>query len=296
MKTGTLFKEYIWLINIIHKYGAITFAQINDEWVKTEMSGGVEMHRSTFNRHRDAIMDMFGIVTECGKGHKYYIVNKHVLEEDSVQNWILSTLSVNTIISESLSVQNRVFLESIPEMRYLEMCVNAMRENRKVVIRYQKYNSDVCSEREIEPYFLKLHKRRWYVMANTANGYRIFSFDRIAEAKMMKVRFKVPKDFDPKEYFEDCFGIMRDESRPAVRIVLRAIGKERFYMDDLPVHQSQRIIGKGDGYVDYEIHMRPTTDFVGYVMSRGSWLKVLSPQTLVDEIKQNLQEALGLYK
>ena len=62
MRSTSLFKQCIWLINIIHRYGEITFAQINEEWMKTEMSGNQKMHRSAFNRHRDAILDMFGIM------------------------------------------------------------------------------------------------------------------------------------------------------------------------------------------------------------------------------------------
>lgn len=295
MRSTSLFKSCIWLTNIVHRYGEITFAQINAEWMKTEMSGNQKMHRSAFNRHRDYILDMFGIMIEC-KGRKYYIYNERVLKEDSVQNWLFSTLSVNNIISESLSLQNRIFLESIPKVTYLELLVEAMKENRKVVIDYQKYGSTEVSERIIEPYFLKLHKRRWYVMANTADGYRLFSFDRVMSASIVKQTFCMPKDFDARKYFEDCFGVMRDERHPAERIVLRALGNERHYMNDLPVHQSQKVIGEGDGYVDYEIFMRPTSDFIGYVMSRGSWLKVMSPQSLVDEIAENLRKTLGMYE
>ena len=295
MRSTSLFKSCIWLINIVHRYGEITFAQINAEWMKTEMSGNQKMHRSAFNRHRDYILDMFGIMIEC-KGRKYYIYNERVLKEDSVQNWLFSTLSVNNIISESLSLQNRIFLESIPKVTYLELFVEAMKENRKVVIDYQKYGSTEVSERIIEPYFLKLHKRRWYVMANTADGYRLFSFDRVMSASIVKQTFSMPKDFDARKYFEDCFGVMRDERHPAERIVLRALGNERHYMNDLPVHQSQKVIGEGDGYVDYEIFMRPTSDFIGYVMSRGSWLKVISPQSLVDEIAENLRKTLEMYE
>ena len=39
------------------------------------MSGGVELARSTFNRHKMAIEDIFGIRIECDRsyGYKYYI-------------------------------------------------------------------------------------------------------------------------------------------------------------------------------------------------------------------------------
>ena len=49
------FKEYIWLVNTIRRARRITFAEINERWVETDMSGGVELARSTFNRHKDAI-------------------------------------------------------------------------------------------------------------------------------------------------------------------------------------------------------------------------------------------------
>lgn len=48
MKVPEKFKEYIWLLNIIYKYDGITFAKINEKWVKTEQCGGVELAKSTF--------------------------------------------------------------------------------------------------------------------------------------------------------------------------------------------------------------------------------------------------------
>lgn len=65
MKTPELFKEYIWLINTIYQAGKISFADINEKWLRTEMSGGVEIARTTFNRHKDAIEDIFGIIIDC---------------------------------------------------------------------------------------------------------------------------------------------------------------------------------------------------------------------------------------
>ena len=67
MRTYTLFQEYIWLVDTIHKNGRLTLDEINQRWLRTEMSEGLPLARSTFNRHRDAILDMFGIIIECEK-------------------------------------------------------------------------------------------------------------------------------------------------------------------------------------------------------------------------------------
>lgn len=57
MKTYAIFQEYVWLVNTIHRAGRISFDEINKRWVASEMSGGVELSRSTFNRHRDDILN-----------------------------------------------------------------------------------------------------------------------------------------------------------------------------------------------------------------------------------------------
>ena len=116
MRIPAKFKEYIWLVNTIRTARRISFAEINERWLETEMSEGIELARSTFNRHKDAIEDIFGIYIDCDRqnGYKYFIGNDYVLREDSVQNWMLSTLSVSNIISESLSLQERILLEQIP--------------------------------------------------------------------------------------------------------------------------------------------------------------------------------------
>lgn len=75
-----LFKEYIWLIETINRYGKITFAELNELWKRKEESAGVEFSRTTFNRHRDTILDMFGLIIECDRrdGYRYYIENHAV--------------------------------------------------------------------------------------------------------------------------------------------------------------------------------------------------------------------------
>ena len=112
MTVPSLFREYIWLVNTIKRAGRISFAEIQKKWLETELSEGVELARSTFNRHKDAIEDIFGIYIDCDRkgGYKYFIGNERVLHEDTVQNWVISTLSVNEIIAESKSLHERILL------------------------------------------------------------------------------------------------------------------------------------------------------------------------------------------
>ena len=152
-------------MNTIRKARRITFAEINEKWLQTDMSEGIELARSTFARHKDAIEDIFGIYIDCDRqnGYEYYIGNDYVLREDSVQNWMLSTLSVNNVISESLSLQNRILLQQVPyEGEYLKMVMDAMKKSVRIAVEYRKYGTDKPNHLNFEPYCIKLFKQRWY--------------------------------------------------------------------------------------------------------------------------------------
>ena len=300
MTTPILFKEYIWLVNTIYQARNITLEDINRKWVQTEMSGGVEITRSTFIRHRNAIENIFGIYIECDRrnDYKYYIGNPKVLTEDSVQNWMLSTLSVNHVISESLSLQKRILLEAIPSAKgYLEPIIGAMKKKRLINIYYHKYGAEEPKEYLMAPYCIKLYHRRWYVLGRYESGeFRVFSFDRIKELIISNETFELDEDFDAEDYFSECYGVVRMEEMPVERIVLRAYGDEGLYLRDLPVHHSQMEIGSGDGYTDFECYVRPTLDLCGFILSRGNRLQVLKPQSLAGKIRQMLADALKNYE
>lgn len=300
MTTPTLFKEYVWLVNTIHQAGRITLGEINKKWLKTEMSGGVEMARSTFSRHKVAIEDIFGIYIQCDRsnGYKYYIGNEKVFRDNSVQNWMLSTLSVSNIISECLSIHDRILLESMPSAdERLEKIITAMKKGFILHILYKKYDAEHAQEYVIAPYCIKLYHRRWYLLARKDSGdFRIFSLDRMKEVKATEETFDVSPDFDAEAYFTDCFGVVRMEDVEPEKIVIRAFGTEADYLRDLPLHHSQHEIVNTADYADFELYLRPTLDLQGQILSRGSRLKVLSPQSLADKISQTLEAAAALYK
>ena len=311
MKIPTLFKEYIWLIETIYQAGRITFAEINQKWCRREESGGVQLSRTTFNRHRDAILDMFGVIIECDRkdGFRYYIYNKEVLSEDSVANWLFSTLSVGNMLDENVGLQRRILLESIPSGDiHLKRIIRSMREGRKMLMTYQKYSASSAKSYLAAPYCVKLFKRRWYVLTKidrpsqdgtpgkTESSMSVFALDRIVDVELTQEKFTVEADFDAESYFAESFGIMVDNNAKPERIVLRAYGMERFYLRDLPLHRSQREIKTTEEYADFEIRLRPTADFKAHLLSRGEWLQVISPEWLAKDIKDWLQAAIGKYE
>ena len=303
MKTYTLFQQYVWLVRTIQRFKKITLDEINTQWLKTEMSEGITISRSTFNRHRDAILDMFGVIIDCDRkdGFRYYIYNEDILKEDSIQNWMLSTLSVNCILSESKSVFDRILLEQIPsDGENLHKFIEAMKREVKINVEYKKYGSNESkTTMALEPYFVRLFNKRWYALVKypEPNGALfILSFDRMMNVEITDERFVYDKKIVPSEWFYNYYGIMRDVEVPVEKVVIRAYGKEANYLRDLPLHHSQKEIAKAKDYSDFELTLSPTSDFWTPLLSRGAGIKVLQPQWLADEIKNRHLKAAKLYE
>jgi len=278
----------------------MSFADINKKWLCTEMSGGVDISRTTFNRHKDAIEDIFGIIIDCDKkdGFKYYIANKSVLHEDTIQNWMLSSLTVHTAVQEGVSLQKRILLENVPSgYKYLQSILEAMKANRCVSFTYQKYNdAEVKTYAEAEPYCLKLYKQRWYMLTKVKQTFRIFSLDRIKHLEILIQSFQLDKDFDAEDYFHDYFGVFRDERIPPQEIVIRASKAERPYLRDLPLHHSQREIATTDEYSDFSYYISPTDDFIGEILRKKDRLYVISPIELLQKVFKNIKEMKKNYE
>ncbi|MBR4240525.1 MAG: WYL domain-containing protein [Prevotella sp.] len=300
MTIYTKFKEYIWLVNTIYHAKAITFAEINERWLKTDMSEGSSLSRTTFHRHRIAIEEMFGLFIECDKknGNKYYIGNEYVLREDSVQNWMLSTLSVGNMVKESQSLNNRILLENIPSGgEKLKQVIKAMKESKKISITYRRYGGHATRTFNLEPYCVKLFGQRWYLLGRFSDrGLATFSLDRILEIKMSHEKFKFDEDFDAASYFSDYFGVMLDEDSKPEKVLIRAYGYEPYYLRDLPLHHSQREIQSTGEYSDFELRLKITSDFKSKLLSRGEWIEVLEPKSLAEEIVEWHQKAIERYK
>ncbi len=67
----------------------------------------------------------------------------------------------------------------------------------KIIIGYQKYSSFPSQDRKVEPYCVKLYRRRWYMLGRLENGdFRSFALDRITLLELTDEHFVMLDDFD----------------------------------------------------------------------------------------------------
>ena len=298
MKPAKIFHQYIWIISTLTSNKRMTFDELKRLWQVDDVADGRPLQRSSFNRHRDAIQNMFGIIIECDmKTYEYYIGNPSALGDDSIERWLYSTTAVHGMLSESSAVKDRVVLENVAAgLEYLQTIISAIKANRRLCLGYQKFGKEGY-EKIVSPYALKLFHQRWYMLAKTQeDSMRLYALDRIHSLSVTKDTFKMPADFSPQDYFAEYFGVLTDSSVPMAHIVIRAHNWTPDYLRTLPLHQSQRELTSTPDYTDFSFDLRPTPDFIGQLLSQGSGIEVLEPQELRQKMHSLIAESLKRYE
>ena len=302
MKTAEIFKQYIWLADIIHRMKRLTLNEINERWMQTDMSGGLPMSRTTFNRHRLAIEEMFDLCIGCkesGRKSYYYIENIDVLENDKLQHWMLDALSIGKLLMENITLKDRIVLEKIPAGKhFLNPIIDAMKQNRKLVLTYRKFGQEEPYTITVEPYAIKVFKQRWYLMAKNYKRSlpTIYALDRVLSLQVTDELFEFPEDFSTERFFKDFYGVLCHADEEVERIVIRAYPPLTHYLRTLPLHHSQKELQSTPEYADFEFYLHPTFDFLQELFAQTHEVEVLEPLRLRNSMKEYLLKALKRYE
>jgi predicted DNA-binding transcriptional regulator YafY len=239
---------------------------------------------------------MFGIVIDCEpRTYKYFISNKEVIDDDSIESWLFSTLTVHGMLADSAAVKERLVLENAPVgEQFLDIIIRAIKTNHRLHIGYKKFEAEGY-ERVVCPYALKLFRQRWYLLAlNDEGQMRIYALDRVTMLELTDNVFEMPVDFSAQAYFSEYFGVLTDNT-PMAHVVVRAHKWMANYLRTLPLHPSQCELESTPDYTDFSFDIRPTSDFLGELLRHSDGIEVLQPQDLREKMRQMIVEMLKNY-
>ncbi len=280
-------------------------------WQNSGLSYKEPLPLRTFHNHQKAILDIFGVEIKCdaGDGYRYYITEPERLRGNNLHSWLISSYATLNQIQADSRLEDRIIYEDIPSGQTWLTCIaEAMRHNRVLNITHQGFGKPYPSTFEIEPYLLKVVKRRWYVVArspyysgrNRAKGvkpndvYRVYALDRIYDIEDTGKTFKMKRSFDADDYFEGCCGVITSDEKPQ-RVVVKAYGGFADYLRTLPLHESQREIEGDDESTLFEYHLKPTFDFYQLVLAQGDQVEVLEPESVRNEMRNFAKNMLDYY-
>ena len=295
-----LLQKYIWLVQTFIRAGenGLSLSEIEDRWEERFDSS---YSRRTFNNHREAVEEVFGIRIECNRStNRYYVgYSQDIADENAEMAWLINTFTVNNILSlgkERLS--GRVSVEDIPSGHtHLTSIMEAMTEGYEIRIGYQKYTSSDTDTYTVRPYAVKEASRRWYLIGYCLErkGLRVYGLDRVKRLDETGNTFRMDRKFSIDELFATSFGIYLPDG-PGQTITFRTDETDARYLRDLPVHPSQTEIERREGSVTFSIFVCPNKALIMEFCKYGSSIEVLSPESVREEVASELDKAARLYK
>ena len=297
-----LIDKYVWLIQTFIDAGpnGLLLEEIVKKWFRRYAT---DYPRRTFNNHREAIAEIFGIEIECNRSTNRYFIRygEDAIDRQSSVGWLINTFTVNNLLSLSKErLTGRVSLENIPSGQvHLTGIISAMQENRVLEIIYCKYGEDEGEMFHVEPYAIKEYLRRWYVLGycHERGAERVYALDRINSLSVTGWTFRMPDDYDVEDLYAQTIGIYRNDELEPESIYLKVTEHQANFMRDLPLHSSQMEIGpEGEGYVKFRIRVIPNGDLMMELKRLCSDVEVLSPAWLRRQMADELQKAADKYR
>lgn len=294
-----LLQKYIWLVQTFIRAGekGLSLEEISAKWEDRFDSA---YSRRTFNNHREAVEDVFGIRIDCNRSTNRYFVeySEDVSDEDAERAWLINTFTVNNMLSlgkERLS--GRVSVEDIPSgHNHLTSVMEAMTEGHVIRISYLKYTSSKAEIYTLRPYAVKEFAKRWYIIGYCLErkALRVYGLDRVHSLDILEERFEMEKGFDVDELFATSFGIYLPEEA-AKTITFRTSATEAKYLRDLPIHSSQEEVSSDGRTVTFSIFVCPNRNLIMEFCKYGDRLEVLSPESIRNQVASQLISAAALY-
>ena len=296
------FKSYIWLLETLQSRGSLTLAEIKRLWMRSSVNDeGKELATRTFSNHIASIADIFGIYIVCDRrDNTYSIENNEDMDGQGIREWMLDALSLNSLLNESAGMKDRIFFENVPSShQFLSTIIQAIRDNHKLKVRYQGYRMDQERTFELDPYFIREFKRRWYLYGHKDYDKdtkpHMYALDRMMEVEILPDTFKMPEGLDAKAWFQSLYGVRKYDDMKPQQVLLKVYGKQVRYFRSLPLHSSQEEIETHKGYSVFAYNLAPDYDFKQDILSFGDSIEVLEPLSLRNSINETISKLISYY-
>jgi predicted DNA-binding transcriptional regulator YafY len=227
----------------------------------------------------------------------YFIDEENSINLDSFLS-IVKTMAMSdylftkTNVTETLSFIAFEKNESSSIVSNFKTIIEAI--ERKVEIHFQHFSfyNQTEANYTLKPYAIKQYQNRWYVIGETAKGYRSFGIDRMQEITLGTKKIKI-KTEEALDKFSGVVGLnYSDHKREVVQLSFEA--SQKYYIASLPLHQSQQVIRDQDRY-EIEIVVHPNFELKQQILKYGSLVKVIKPLWFAQEIKEEIFNAHSQY-
>lgn len=253
--------------------------------------------KRTFQRDLDDIRSLYNIDIVYDFSRKVYFIDLE--EQPELNERILEAFDTFNALNITDRLSNYIHFEKRRPQgtENLYGLLHAIKNKVQISFSYKKFWEDEMSQRTAEPYALKEFKNRWYVLANDLkdNKVKSFALDRLTELEITRKKFQLPIDFDVNEHYKYCFGIISPNEHQPQEVILSFDPFQGKYIKTLPLHESQVILKDNEEELLIKLTLFLTHDFLMEILSYGDNVKVIQPESLIEDLKTSYENALKLY-
>jgi len=181
---------------------------------------------------------------------------------------------------------------------WIEPILTAITNKETIEIIYQKSGAEP-EKKILSPYILKEFRNHWYCIGYDhlkTNLTKVYALDRIISVKESYKKYFTDIHFDIEAYFKYSFGIFHDYSKSPIKLKLEFYNSftESLQKHPLMATQRSRLIKNGKA-LEVEIELYYSYEILREILSYGKSVKVISPQMVIEEIKQHINFMSSFY-
>ena len=257
----------------------------------------LSISKRTFERDMYDIGELYQIDIEFDFSARAYFIRHD--NADELANRRLEALDVFNALQVKERQAEHIFLDNrqAAGTGQLYGLLHAINNRLQIGFDYQTFYHENPVKRTVNPIVIKEFKYRWYLFAvDTYNSkVKCYGLDRMLNLQISSTNFEPPADFNLAERLQYCFGIVSPNAEQPSETVLSFNPFQGQYIKSLPLHDTQKIILDNADELRISLTVFLTHDFMMELLSYGDTVKVIQPQSLIDELKGVYERARANY-
>ena len=276
-----------------------------------EREGIENCSQRTIQRDIEEIRLSFGLEIRFDKRRKVYTLDADEKQRrDAIYDYIdRATISdsISKRLIEGKKSLNKQFIitdtplfeEQNSGIQHFDHLLRACIEKHIVWLTYKpKYNREKLQQYEVYPLALKEFRHRWYLLCQTAETLKFYSFalDRIEELEIKQKKSPSKGLLNPEKIYESVYGISNPLEQEPIFVQIKVNRTYSEFMKSIPWHNSQKILEEFEHETIFEFYIKPNFEFRQLILMQGNDVTVLSPLSLKESIKETIQSMSDMYQ
>ncbi|WP_413533562.1 helix-turn-helix transcriptional regulator [Empedobacter brevis] len=252
--------------------------------------------KRTLQRDIREIRTILGIDIMYSRSQRGY----YIIQDNYSDDLFLKTLEeINSFSALKLtnSLDSIVYLEKRKPKRaeFLPDIIQAIQKKKKIEFHYQKFGEEKETVRKVSPIAIREHNNRWYLIADDKGIIKNFGLERMNKVSIHRERIDDNIEFNYDDKYKYSYGIIVPTSEKPEKIILSVTKKQAAYLESLPLHESQQILGTKNDEVLIGLELFLTEDFISEILSLSRTVTIIEPKKLKEKVKTILLETLEKY-